>query len=199
MNDRSTRLHAVAQQTPTRPRYEKLTPIGRRRPAVLRFGTVIVIAIVVVGAYALFTTRNRSNTVNVSGPNTENTGQVTQKSPDFTALTPANKNVTWTRFAPPSGSSFYAYSDKLEGVTVRVSEQPLPDDFKDNPGEKVALLARNYNANRTMTVAETTVYIGTSQKGEQSLIFTKESLLVMITADTTLNDKQWTDYIAALQ
>jgi hypothetical protein len=142
---------------------------------------------------------HRLATTSTPSSNPKDDGQVTQASPDFAALTPTNEDVAWARLAPPNSSSFYAYSDKLEGVAIRVSEQPLPDSFATDPAGELSQLARNYNANRTITVGATTTYIGTSQKGQQSLLFIKNDLLVLITADSTLNDKQWTDYITSLR
>ena len=129
----------------------------------------------------------------------QDTGKVTQGNPTFPALTPTDKEVTWTHLTPPNSADFYAFSDKLEGVSIRVSEQPLPDKFIDNPSDSLAQLARDYNANRYISINGTTVYIGTSTRGQQSLLFTTDSLLILITADATLNDKQWTDYITSFE
>lgn len=194
---------AATQHTAIRPRYEKLAPVKRRRsPSLLprNIFRIVIIAIVVGAAtYGLtHLPHGNSNSKSGSSSNTVDQGQVTQANPDFTALTPDDKKVTWTKLAPPNTSSFYAYSDTLKGVPIRVSEQTLPDNFKENPTAQLAQLARDYNANRTVTVNTTTVYIGTSVKGQQSILFTQDSLLIMITSDATLNDQQWTDYITSL-
>lgn len=196
----SRRIRAAKQQTSPRPRYEKLTPLKRRKRLlpihIMAFVTIMIIT--VVGIYAFSNMPHRLATTPTPSSNSKDDGQVTQASPDFAALTPSNKEVVWARLAPPNSGSFYAYSDKLEGVAIRVSEQPLPDNFTRDPSDELSQLARNYNANRTIAVDTATIYIGTSQKGQQSLLFIKNALLVMITADSTLNDKQWTDYIASL-
>lgn len=123
--------------------------------------------------------------------------EITKESPDFVALTPSGKTVEWNRLAPPNSASFYVYTDTINGISVRVSEQPLPSNLQS--ADQMAELAKNYNANRSITVDTATVYIGTSLKGQQSVIFTKRSLLVLITSNATLNDEQWSQYISSMQ
>jgi hypothetical protein len=122
---------------------------------------------------------------------------ITKESPNFAALSPSGKKIEWSRLSPPGSTSFYVYTDTLEGVPIRISEQTLPDTLKSD--DTVAELARNYNANRSITVDEVTVYIGTSAKQTQSIIFVKRSLLILITSNNILNDRQWSEYISSLQ
>lgn len=187
-----------------RPRYEKLAPVKHRRtPRMLLKLLLGIITIISIGTAASYVfTHQPKSTSNVSPSTTtehSDTGKVSQESPGFKALTPTGADVTWTHLAPPNSADFYAFTDRLEGVSIRVSEQPLPDNFLDDPSGSLAQLARDYNANRNLSVNGITVYVGTSTKGQQSLLFTTDSLLVLITSDSTLNDKQWTDYITSLQ
>lgn len=122
---------------------------------------------------------------------------ITKESPNFAALSPSGKKVEWSRLSPPGSASFYVYTDTLEGVPIRISEQALPNNLKSD--ETVAELAKNYNANRSIAVDEVTVYIGTSAKQTQSIIFVKRSLLILITSNNILNDHQWSEYISSLQ
>lgn len=124
--------------------------------------------------------------------------------PDYTTLLPEGKSISslggWTRVSPPESNAVYAYADKIDGVSITVSEQPLPDDFSDNPDGQLEDLASNYSANRYITTAEgVKVYIGTSSKGPQSLIILKDDILILIKSNTALNDKQWSDYVDSLK
>lgn len=201
----SRRTQAAAAQAHTpRPRYEKLRPVKQRHmprflvKLSLMFAFLIVIVAVTQYAFTHLQKQAINRTTTTTTEPSE-AGKVTQENPSFTALTPAGKNVAWTHLAPPNSADFYAFTDKLEGVSIRVSEQPLPDSFTNNPSGSLTQLARDYNANRNISVNGLTLYIGTSTKGQQSLLLTTDSLLILITSDATLNDKQWTDYITALQ
>lgn len=144
----------------------------------------------------IFQQQSATQSANPSGAGQLPDG-ITKESPNFAALSPSGKKVEWSRLSPPGSTSFYVYTDTLEGVPIRVSEQTLPDTLKSN--DMVAELAKNYNANRSITVDEVTVYIGTSAKQTQSIIFVKRSLLILITSNDILNDHQWSSYISSLQ
>lgn len=200
----SRRTRQVAGTPAPRPHYEKLAPIKRRRRRFPSIGVllalIIVAAVAVLGTYMFIHRPAASPTAQTSsGSQAEDTGQVVQGNPSFQALAPAGKDVSWTHLTPPNSADFYAFTDRVEGVSIRVTEQTLPDNFIDNPTASLAQLAHDYNANRNLSVNGITVYIGTSTKAQQSLLFTTDSLLVLITSDSTLNDKQWTDYITSLQ
>ncbi len=126
-------------------------------------------------------------------------GTLEKGTPTYDTLTPDGGEKDWTRVSPPEHNPVYAFTDTVQGVSIIVSEQPLPDDFKDNTQSKLGEFATNYNANRFITVDDTVVYIGTSSKGPQSLIMTKDSLLILIKSTTSLNDEQWTAYIHSLR
>lgn len=136
---------------------------------------------------------DQSTTTTASQPK----GNITQGDPTFNALTPNSKNVTWSHLDSPNGDSFYVYTDTINGSSIRVTEQKLPAHLADK--DQLSELAKSYNANRTITAGDITVYIGSTTKGQQSVLFTTQSLLIMITSDSILNDHQWTSYITSLQ
>lgn len=75
----------------------------------------------------------------------------------------------------------------------------MPDSFKDDPEDQLKELAQNYGANEHITVNNRTVYVGTSSKGPQSLLFFIDKTLLLIKSSTKLSNDQWVAYIAALQ
>lgn len=137
--------------------------------------------------------------ISTDSPSTQSREQVT---PPFQALlpvnTPVNKLGGWQKLTPPDGSSVYVFIDRVDGVSVNVSQQILPDTFKQDTASKVAELAKAYNATRVLEVETTKAYIGTSAKGPQSVLFTKNGLLIFIKSDGTISDDMWEKYISRL-
>lgn len=105
----------------------------------------------------------------------------------------------WQRISPQTASPVFAYSDSVNGVSINISEQPLPDTFKTDTDGKIADLAKSYNATDKINADGTTVYIGTSAKGPQSTIFTKDNLLILIKSQAKIEDKAWITYIDSLK
>ena len=185
-------------------RYERLAPIKRRR--IPRLVVIVLIIAAGLGAYYGATHRLQRPTATPApapgatgsgtGSQPSSSGSVTTGQPSYATVTPSGKTVEWAHLTSPTGESFYAYTDTVSGVSLRVSQQPLPDTLTST--DAVAALAASYNATRTITAGSTTVYIGSPAKNQQSLLFTTPSLLVTITADGVLNDHQWSDYISSL-
>lgn len=145
-----------------------------------------VIAVAVLSMFSLWLLRPNSSLRSVS--------------PDFKALTPNNAKLNWKQ-SKPEGSSeaVYIYTDSIHDVPIKVSEQPLPPSFRDDPAGKIADVAGSFNATNTMQVEGMTVYIGTSTKGPQSVIFSDGKLLVLIKSDLTISTGAWAEYIKTLR
>ncbi|MDB5179772.1 MAG: hypothetical protein JWN12_404 [Candidatus Saccharibacteria bacterium] len=131
------------------------------------------------------------------------TGQTIIQNPGYTTILPTGKSIVqlggWVRVSPTGSDPVYAYADTVSGVPISVSQQPLPASFKNNSDSKVAELAKSYNATATITIGDTTVYIGTSAKGPQSVIFTKSNLLILIKSEKKIENAAWSTYAASLQ
>lgn len=123
--------------------------------------------------------------------------------PSFQAVTPKNTAIEtlggWQQLTPPDGSTLYVYTDSIEDVSISVSQQPLPDSFRQNTATKVAELAKSYNATTTLDAGGVEVFIGTSGDGPQSVIFTKNSLLVLIKSRDLIQNESWIDYVTSLE
>lgn len=123
--------------------------------------------------------------------------------PSFQTLSPNGKSVTnnlggWTRISPAEAAPVYTYTDKIEGTPITVSQQELPPAFKSNLDTQVAELAKKFNATTTVDAGNTKVYIGTSAKGPQSVIFAKNNLLILIKSDKKIENENWTKYVQSL-
>jgi hypothetical protein len=127
----------------------------------------------------------------------------TRASPTYPTLLPAYKTAQqlggWFLISPPGHNPVYAFVDSLGGVSISVSEQPLPIDFQNSTVSKIALLAQSFGATEKISVNDLVAYIGTSAKGPQSVIFTRSKLLILIKSSASLTSDQWIGYISKLQ
>ena len=130
------------------------------------------------------------------------TGTLTKGTPSYKTLLPAGKTIDqlggWTRVSPPDRNPVFAFADSIAGTPIIVSEQPLPSDFQTDATEQVSLLAEGYHASKHLKVGDVSVYIGTSAKGPQSVIFTENDLLILIKAQAVISDDHWVGYINSL-
>ena len=143
--------------------------------------------------------KEAANTDRVAPP----PGALERGTPNYATIIPQDKTIEqlggWTRISPPDREAVYAYTDTLAGVQIAVSQQPLPDDFKDDPDASAAELAKSYKADQSVKQADTTVHIGTSARGPQSVIFTKKGLLVLIKSEAPIAASEWLAYIGSLR
>lgn len=103
----------------------------------------------------------------------------------------------WKRVSPAKSAPVYAYADTIDGVAISVSQQPLPKSSPD-AADPVADIANKFNATGTIAAGTATAYIGSSAKGPQSVILSKNSLLIMIKSQQKISDKAWAAYITSL-
>jgi len=162
---------------------------------------------IVLGVFLLIVLFNlifsRHPATTTQGSETANGAQLPKETPSFSTILPsgasASKYGGWTRVSPSDRNAVYAYTDTLAEVAIIVSEQPIPDSFKSDQTGSIQKLAESYSADRTFDTDGTTVYIGKSSKGPQSLIFTEHGLLVLIKSSSTVSDDQWKTYIKSLR
>jgi len=121
----------------------------------------------------------------------------------YATILPRGKTIKqlggWVLVSPPGISPVYAYTDMVSGVSISVSEQPLPASFKTNTDDQIAELSKGYNADDSVNASGTVAYIGTSSKGPQSVIFTKSGILILIKSSDVVSDTTWETYITSLQ
>lgn len=121
---------------------------------------------------------------------------------EYQTIVPEGKAIGelggWKRVSPPESDPVYAFNDVIGDVPISVSQQPIPGPFIGDLDNRVTKLAKEYNATTLIYADETKVYIGTSSKGPQSTIFTKNNLLILIKSQKKIEDQAWIDYIKAL-
>lgn len=160
------------------------------KPKLLIIGSTIVVLLAIGAIIGLYQSR-------LSHAELENV------SPSFQTILPADTTINqlggWQKLTPPEGDPFFVFVDTVSGVPVNVSQQQLPNEFVINPYRHVADLAKGYNATTQLKAGETTFYIGSSANGPQSVIFTKNGLLILIKSWSPISDSEWVTYIKSLE
>lgn len=157
--------------------------------------TLIIVAVAVVvilaGIFAWRLTQQPAST-----------GVIDPNAPAFDSVLPTGKTIDalggWRRLDPPNNDVFYVFTDSINNVSINVSQQPIPDSFEDSISSSVDELARDYNATDTFDASGVKVYIGTNANGQQSVIFTKKDLLVLIVSQGRITNDDWKRYIGSL-
>lgn len=126
----------------------------------------------------------------------------TPDTPSYSTVLPEGKSPDalggWRRISPPENDPVFAYNDKIGDVAISVSQQPLPASFRSSTDDKIADLAKKFNATTKVEAGRTMAYIGTSAKGPQSTILTKNDLLILIKSEKKISPTAWADYIKQL-
>lgn len=177
---------------------------------IIFFLTIIII--VSTGVYCLFfinkTNSLSAHTSQTTADNSEaqydtKVSNIGEAKPEFSTILPAGKAISdlggWTLISPKDTDPVYTYTDRLNGVGINISEQTLPENFKEDTNQKIENLALGFNASQKISANGLTVYIGTSTDGPQSIIFCKNNLLILIKSDTAISNDQWVAYINSLQ
>lgn len=123
--------------------------------------------------------------------------------PEYPTMLPEGKSIEtlggWTRVSPADREPVFAYVDTIGPNRIIVSQQPLPKQFKDDTASQVENFAKGYLADVKITAGNITAYIGTSAKGPQSVIFTKNNLLILIKSSVKIETAKWGEYISSLR
>lgn len=164
-----------------------------KQQMMLTGGVVVIVA-------AVFTVPYLQNHYGLLGGKKQSS-EASVKKPQYGTLVPKNltsSDVNWKRVSPANRDPVFAYADKVNGVSVSVSQQPLPESFKANVDESIEKLAKDFAATDKVTVGSTTFYVGTSHNGPQSVILAKSNLLILIKSTQVISDNIWSEYINSL-
>lgn len=134
-----------------------------------------------------------------SNPSVQGATAQASTKPDFSTLKPTTTDNQATTIKYDTTKKVASYNDVLNDVPITVSQQPLPSGFVSDPTGKVADLAKQINANDKISTSDTTAYAGLSIKGPQTVVFTKNDLLIFIYADKKIDVLTWTKYIESMQ
>jgi hypothetical protein len=128
---------------------------------------------------------------------------LTRGTPNYPTIIPTGKTINqlggWVRISPPNRSPVYTYVDHVTGIQVDVSEQPLPKKFQTDTNSQIYQLAEEFGADSKLSASGTLAYVGTTQQGAQSVILTKDNLLILIKSALPVANTEWVNYINSLQ
>jgi hypothetical protein len=162
---------------------------------------VIIVALMTVNVLA----SNQSDDVVAVKPGTSPLVKqdVDAKVPYYDTLLPAGKTIEqlggWTRSSPTDRNAGFVYVDYIRVNRLTINQQVLPEDFKVDTKVQMEAIAKSLSASEILTVEGLTVYIATSSKGPQTVIFNKNGLLVFLRSNVKLSNDDWIGYINSLQ
>ena len=169
--------------------------IGRRRPTKKQLVIVSSLTLLLVGGVISGVLLSRAGTR--QAPPHDAAGAL-----EYQAVLPAGKDISqlggWKQLSPPGGETVVAYTDAIDGTQISVTQQSLPQSFQNNADEQVAELAKKFNATDKLTAGNAILYVGTSTKGPQSVILTKNNLLITIKSQEKIADASWIKYVTSL-
>ena len=205
VTDKNTDNHAVSinisipkfKKPDLRKKFSSLPPLPKNLTYKrLGIGSGALAIVLVIGVIAVST---RSDNKNTPGTTNVLSSSDQKASFEYSLPTGAGSDVKPDEVRYDAQKKVVNFTDSIGGVDITISQQPLPDDFKNDTAEKVKKLAEGFSATKTVTTANPTAYIGTSVKGPQTVIFSKKDLLVFIQSTKQIDDHDWAEYITNLK
>lgn len=188
------------------PRWQKLQSVARsliRKLRLPKWPIKVYLAIsllLVIGLIVMAVMQPKKASQTTKKPQSYTSTKLEKGTPTYDTLLPEGKSIDslggWTRVSPPSVSPVYAFADRIDDISIKVSQQPLPKTLDE--ASEIQEFAKDGGYDQKVTVGGIDVYIGTSGNGPQSAILTKNGLLILIKTDSKLTDAQWADYVASL-
>jgi hypothetical protein len=122
------------------------------------------------------------------------------KEPEFDTVLPkgSKEEITSPQIAYDGQRKVASFADILNGINITVSQQPLPESFKDDPDKEVRKIAESFNADMQIKAGGITAYKGTNANGPQTIIFHRGELLIFMFSEREIPDDVWGTYILSL-
>lgn len=178
------KVKSLALKVMQLPRFKKFRIIG----------IVVVLGIIFVSSISLIILSSNHATKS-SHPTEQN------KKPPFSPLVPPGES----QLSDLRGSAYdsihnsYTYDDLYLGVPIRVSEQPLTSGIP-NTSITVARVAVSLHATSTINTDSGLAYItANGTYGKQTIVFSKNNLLIFIQSSDIIEQAAWSSYIDNLK
>lgn len=170
---------------------EKLSSVPRWKYGV---AALVLTPVIIIGAGVLGGNGNGANKTEVQGTQQAAT-------PDFSPLLP-NGDITNTvsqKVQYDANKKVANYTDKIDGTSVTISLQQLPATFKPDIATNIKKVAEQFSANDKLEVDNGDAFIGTSEKGPQSLVGYRGDLLVFMKSEAKIDNASWVAYFNSLK
>lgn len=160
-----------------------------------------VVIVILISSVVAATSMHKQNVAKKAAVATTNTNKILENL-EYQTVLPDGKSIDalggWKRVSPPDSTAVYAYTDAIDGIAISVVQQPLPPSFKNDVDGQVSNLAKKSDGYSEFNAGSTKFYLGTSAKGPQSVILTKNGLLIIIKSQNKIDPVSWTKYIKSL-
>jgi cytoskeletal protein RodZ len=123
--------------------------------------------------------------------------------PAFTPLAPVDSTNNAVHGTPQvaydAKRNTYSFTDTIKGNAIVVSQQPIPATYK-TAVDAVSKIAVSLKANQAITTNGGTAFIATDPKSNaQTVVFSKNNLLVFVQSPFTHVTTDWQSYINSLK
>lgn len=159
--------------------------------------TIGVVAIVAVLAAAptMFSVLN-NNTTEVKGTSVRDQASFTPLIPIGSKTVGNEKSKLEYTF--DNEKNVLGYSTEYNGAVMTVSQQQLPEKVKNNPGE-LGYIAKSIRAENQLQTQNGLVYLADDINTKtQTVLFSKNNLLIFINANNRLDSSEWIFFINQL-
>jgi hypothetical protein len=178
----------------------KTTLIKFRYPLILAAGILLLL----IGVYTKNQSQAPTTKQQTAGTDTADEPPKLQKgTPEYDTVEPKGIEIDslggWTRVSPPDRNPVFAYVQTLGQATITVSQQPLPENLQTDTEAGLSTMAKEFRANEMIMAGDTQVYIETKNNGAQSVILTKNNLLILIKSSRNIDNEVWKSYIISLK
>jgi hypothetical protein len=142
-----------------------------------------------------FTEENKLNQPNAS---TQAMEEPVTNDPEFPIVLPPG--IPRDKIAYNPDRKFAKYDDQIGGVPLTVSQQQMPDNFRDDPRAGAQSIAKSLGADTELRYANNEVaYYFEGESGTQTAVFTKNNLLIFIRTAGLVQKDKLSQYIASLK
>lgn len=119
--------------------------------------------------------------------------------PSYAPLKPANEGGSVAGAGYDGKRQMYKYDDVYNGVTMTISQQPLPDNLRANPKD-IQKIAQSIGAKEKVVTTNGDAYISTDDKtATQRVVVAHRQLLIFIQSSKSMSNADWVAYIQKLE
>lgn len=155
---------------------------------VFKWGSVaLIIAVIIVGTPTLI----RHQTTEQK----KKAAATAEATPVYSPLKP-EQQVSGAQY--DGKRKLYKYDDTYKGLTITVSQQPLPENLRDDPA-KIKQLAEGLGTVESFETTNGTMYIASGEESNtQRVVVAHRQLLIFLQSNGTLSPVDWVAYVQNL-
>ena len=175
--DLNIRLTVPKPKTLTR--FKNITSLDLLKNRKLTYFSATFLVVAIAGAsFYSFKGNNSSKVAGVSEASNVASGPTNE--PLFEIVKPEGREITKESIVFDPERLFAKYDDEINGIPITVSQQPFPDIYRSDVEGGVSKIAKDFGAKETLTYEGQTMYYGQDFEGPQTVVLSKNDLLVFI-------------------